>query len=81
MNVDKALERATLDASLLEWMAIHGNLCLALRHPENSGGSRALVVKAIDQIGKLLVERGLLSQAEIDQATRIERPFGLEHLA
>jgi hypothetical protein len=80
MNLDKALERATLDASLLEWMAVHGNLCLALRHPNNSGGSRALVAKVVDQISKLLVERGLLTQAEIDAATAVERPYGLEHI-
>jgi hypothetical protein len=80
MNSDKALERATLDLSLLEWMAIHGNLCLALRHPNNTVGSRALVAKAVAQIGKLIVARGLLTQAEMDAATQLERPYGLEHV-
>jgi hypothetical protein len=81
MNLDKALEKATLEFSMLQWMAIHGNLCLALRHPNNTGASRALVATAIDEISKLIVARGLLTQAEIDAATAVERPYGLEHIA
>lgn len=81
MNPAVALEKTKVEATLLDWMTVHGNLCLALRHPQNSGPSRATVVKMIHVLGKLLVDKGMLTQEELNFATRVEREqYGLETL-
>jgi hypothetical protein len=54
-------------------MTIHGNLCLALRHPDNKGTSREYIEQFVVKIGRLLVERGLMSQEQLDRAERVER--------
>ena len=80
MDVSKAHERATVEASLWQ-VAVHGNLCLALRHPGNQGETRALVVSIVHQLAKLLVERGILTQEEMDYATKVEQnEHGLERV-
>ncbi len=71
-SIDKALESATVEECLFVWMTIHGNLCLALRHPENQGPSRAYTVAFVEKLGRLLVERGMLTQAQLDEAQRVE---------
>jgi hypothetical protein len=39
-----AKTEGTVKASLLTWITVHGNLCLALRHPQNRGPSREWAV-------------------------------------
>jgi len=56
----------------LVWMAIHGNLCLALRHPSNLGSSRALMEQFVRALGENLVENGVLTPDELAQAQRLE---------
>jgi hypothetical protein len=73
MDIGKALETATVDETLFLWMTVHGYLCLALRHPESSGASRSYAEAFVKKIGRLLVDRGLLSQAELDFAEQVER--------
>lgn len=81
MDIRKAHARAEVIATLHEWMAVHGNLCLALRHPENTGPSRALIVGMIHRIGKILVEGGALTEEELNFATRVEQEeYGLEKI-
>jgi hypothetical protein len=81
MDTTKALHHVSLDATLLDFVAVHGNLCLALRHPENTGDSRAMVISMIHRLGKLLVEGGILTQAELDFASRVEQEeFGQERI-
>ena len=53
-------KQVTLDLSLLTVMAVHGNLCLALRHPANRCPSTRLVVALVRQLGEFLVARGTL---------------------
>jgi len=72
LDVQKALETATIEESLFVWMTIHGNLCLALRHPENQGPSRAYAVAFVEKIGRLLVDRGLLTQEQLDHVQKVE---------
>jgi hypothetical protein len=70
-----------MEATLLEWLAIHGNLCLALRHPQNQGDSRALLVGFVHRLSKLLVERGILTAEEMRAATKLEEDeHGLERV-
>ena len=73
MDPSKALNRVSIEASLLDWMTIHGNLCLALRHPQNTGDSRAVLIAMVHRIGKMLVKGGMLTQAELDYATQVEQ--------
>lgn len=81
MDISKALIPAEVVATLHEWLTVHGNLCLALRHPENTGPSRVLIVGMIYRIGKILVEGGVLTQEELNFATRVEQEeFGLEKI-
>jgi hypothetical protein len=72
LDVATALETAAVEESLFVWMAIHGNLCLALRHPENQGLSRSYTVAFVEKIGRLLVDRGLLTQEQLDHAQQVE---------
>lgn len=43
------------------WAAVHGALCLALRHPEFSGEVRKMVSEFTRQLGKGLVKWGVFS--------------------
>lgn len=79
IDIDKALETAEIEETLFVWMAVHGNLCLALRHPQNAGASREYVEKFVRKLSALLVERGLITQSQIDDATRLERAETLRH--
>jgi hypothetical protein len=78
MDATNALKHVTVDGTLLDWMAVHGNLCLALRHPQNQGETRALIVSMIHKLGTLLVDEGILTADEMNRATRIEHEHGLE---
>jgi hypothetical protein len=77
MNPDKARMMIMIPAEALTWLAVHGNLCLALRHPDNNSPRvRPRMIKMVKRLGELLVESGLLTQAEIDEATRYELEQG-----
>jgi len=65
-------QRVTLDLNLLTIMAIHGNLCLALRHPANSGPSTQLVAAVVRQLGEVLVARRALTAAELAEVYAVE---------
>lgn len=81
MDVSKATKKVTVEASLLAWLAVHGNLCLALRHPENKDSSRAMIVEMVETLRELIVAGGLLTKEEMDAATRVEQEqHGLERV-
>lgn len=63
-------------ATGLEWAGVHGNLCLGLRHPENVGPSRDLMVRFVKRLGKLLVEWDVLTQEQLEYAQRTEQEHG-----
>jgi len=63
-------------ATGLAWMAVHGNLCLALRHPENVGEARDLVVDFVKRLGRLLVEWGVMTEEQIRYTERVEADEG-----
>ena len=74
-------ESANVEASLLQWVAVHGFLSLGLRHIEGFAPSREAVLPFYERLGTLLVERGMLTQAELDEALEIERQVRVENLA
>lgn len=59
-------------AAGIVWMAVHGNLCLALRHPSNTGPSRLLVQDFVGQLGQHLVAVGILTPSELAEVQRVE---------
>lgn len=74
MDITKARVRVSVRAELWVWMAVHGNLCLALRHPQNTGPSRVHGIEGfVCHLGKLLVEHGILTAEELAQAENFEK--------
>ena len=65
MDVKKAGMRLSVNADLLTWFGVHGNLILGLRHPENRGPSTRFVKTFARELGRRLVEEGLLTPAEL----------------
>ncbi len=73
------LQRETtipLRISWLSLMGMHGALCLALRHPQFKGPSRALVATATKKIGKYLVDNGILTSEQLAEAQQLEAEEG-----
>jgi len=66
------MQHVTRELNLLTIMAIHGNLCLALRHPANRGPSTQLVAAVVRQLGEVLVARGALTAAELAEVYAVE---------
>lgn len=72
MNPLKGGEIITMSFTAIQLMAIHGNVCLGLRHPQNRGISRAIVKSFILDAEKKLVECGLLNEDDIRKIHRVE---------
>jgi hypothetical protein len=72
VDLDKARQRVMVEVDLLTWMAVHGNLLLALRHPHNVGLSGQRVQDFVCELGEMLVKEGLLSRAELDHVMKVE---------
>lgn len=65
-----------LQANYLTLMAVHGALCLALRHPQFKGPSRQLVVAFTKSLGEWLVHEGILSPEQLVEAQQLEAEAG-----
>lgn len=62
-------------ATALTWMAVHGYLCLGLRHPATRGSthpSHAVVQDFVEALGEHLVDVGLLTADELALVQRVE---------
>lgn len=66
----------TVTANLLTWITVYGNVCLALRHPQNKGPSRGYAVEFVKKLGRALVEWGALTEEELKDAEKLEREEG-----
>jgi len=75
-----ATQTMRVEASLLAWLTVHGNLCLALRHPGNQGASRKWATAFVKRLGQALVKHGAISQEELKQVERLEAEYGSEDL-
>lgn len=74
VNIAAAHRTVLLEVDLLTLMAIHGYLCLGLRHPGASpGDTRNLVLRFVESAGSNLVRGGLLTRAELALVHRVER--------
>jgi hypothetical protein len=65
-----------LHANYLTLMAVHGSLCLALRHPNFRGKSRQIVVEFTKSLGEWLVHAGALTPEQLRSAQRLEAREG-----
>jgi hypothetical protein len=65
-----------VEAPMLTWVTVHGNLCLALRHPENRGQSRELCLDLVRRLADLIVSEGIMTPEEMDEANRVETEHG-----
>lgn len=72
MDAERANIECSVTASLLQWMTVHGYLCLALRHPGVNGPSRALALDFVEQLSALLVEGGIMTRDEMTEAHQVE---------
>jgi len=51
----------------LSWLAILGNVTLALRHPQNIGASRSLVLLVRVQMEEQLMSHDIIDQEDINK--------------
>lgn len=73
LTPEKLLELQKIDESLFVWMTVHGYLSLALRHPGAQGAAREYAEAFVRKLGRILVERGVFSQAELDHIEQVEK--------
>jgi len=66
-------EEYSIGSPGLVWMAVHGTLCLGLRHPAYGGPSRAFVENFVRALGDCLVEWGCLTPEELAFVQRVEQ--------
>lgn len=62
----------SVETSGLTWMAVHGCICLGLRHPAYTGPSRELVMNFVRTLGAELVQHGVLTESELREVERFE---------
>lgn len=79
---DKAFwtRKVKIEIEVLSLLALHGSVCLALRHPMNTGESRKMMVEFVKQAGRYLVDLRALTPAELIDIERIEAAEGSEDI-
>ncbi len=70
----------TIKLNVITLMGVHGNLLLALRHPQNHGESRNLVIDFLKQIGEELVLIGAMAPEQLKMAYKVESERGIPEL-
>jgi hypothetical protein len=73
INIDKALDTVGVEAPQWVWLAVHGYLCLGLRHPMAGGEAREAALAFVNRLSAKLVECGLVSQEFMDRANHYEQ--------
>lgn len=66
------LREVLVKVNILTLMAVHNNLLLALRHPQNLGEPRDLVLKFAKEIGEELVLLGAIAPEQLQEMYMIE---------
>jgi hypothetical protein len=72
-NRDGLLRPFSIETSGLTWMAVHGVICLGLRHPGYVGPSRAIVLSFVRELGRELLDHGVLTSEELALVERTEQ--------
>jgi hypothetical protein len=63
----------TLEVPMLTLTAVHGNLCLALRHPKNTGMTRELVEGFRAGLEEVLLRAGVCTAEQLEHLRAVER--------
>lgn len=66
------LREVLVKVNVLTLMAVHNNLLLALRHPQNTGEPRDIVLNFCKQVGEELVLLGALTPEQLEEMYIIE---------
>ena len=56
---ENAERRVCLEFKILDLVAIHGNICLGLRHPDNTGPTSQIADNVVQTIEKIFKETGM----------------------
>lgn len=64
-NHELIRQPVAIELPLYGWLSVHGNLLLALRHPENNGKSRQLIEDVAGMLEGLFLDSGLLTEAQV----------------
>jgi hypothetical protein len=56
-----------VELPLYVWLGVHGNLLLALRHPENDGKSRTMVDDVVALLEGAFLDAGLLTEVQVER--------------
>lgn len=55
-----------IELTMHAWLAVHGNLLLALRHPGNDGLSRELVESVVAMLEGAFLDAGLMTDSQVE---------------
>ena len=55
----------TITLPAYQWLTVHGNACLGLRHPENTRSSRGPTITFLVKLEGLLLHKSLLTPDDI----------------
>jgi len=73
INYDNAYRYLQVEMNLGRWFAIHGYLCLALRHPQTTDPSRQIVLDLVGDLEAAFLSLGLLDQEDINLIHKVEQ--------
>lgn len=73
INYDKANRYLTIEMISGRWLAIHGYLCLALRHPQATGPTRQIALDLVQDLEAAFLAQGLLDQEDVDLIHKVEQ--------
>ena len=62
-----------LRMSALHLLAVHGNVCLGLRHPTNTGFNRKLAMVFLGYAEQKLKSAGLINDEDIENIHKVEQ--------
>jgi uncharacterized protein related to proFAR isomerase len=79
LDPEKFEQEVSIQADLLAWLAVHGYLCLALRHPgPREGKTRPFILKMVATIETALLKGGIMGPEDIKLIHKVEMEEGNE---
>jgi len=70
---EKLCEIIELQISALHLIAVHGNVCLGLRHPKNTGPNRKLAIEFLNYAEAKLKDAGIIDDDDIKRIHKLEQ--------
>jgi len=80
-GVDLSAKRLGVLFSAIEVLAIQGNLVLALRHPENQGPLRVVVLGILESLTEILLREGVITAEFLKKMQADEEAYGSPDVA